>query len=241
MSGHSKWSQIKRKKAVTDTKRGLMFMRLIREITIASRLGGADPEGNSRLRLAIETARKSSMPNDNIKRAIARGSGDDGGSTLEELLYEAYGPGGVAIMIEVATDNRNRTIGDMRHLITKYGGNLGESGSVGWMFAKRGTILIAKKGQSEDKLLTIALEAGADDLSTTDPDYYEVSTAPEQFESVLKVITAAGIAIEEEKVGLMASTHTKIGGAEAEKVIKLLDALEENDDVQNVYSNAEFE
>ncbi len=241
MSGHSKWSQIKRKKAVTDTKRGLMFTRLIREITIASRLGGPDLEGNARLRLAVEKARKSSMPNDNIKRAIARGAGDDGGSSLEELLYEAYGPGGVAIMIEVATDNRNRTIGDMRHLIGKYGGNLGESGSVNWMFSKHGTILIPKQGQSEDKLLAIALEAGANDLNTNDPEYYEISTAPEQFESVLKAITTAGIPVEEEKVGLIASTHTKVGGAEAEKVLKLLEALEEYDDVQNIYSNAEFE
>ncbi len=240
MSGHSRWAQIKRKKAVTDTKRGQMFTRLIKEIVISSRLGGADLEGNARLRLAVEKARKSSMPNDNIKRAIARGAGGDGAAAFEELTYEAYGPGGVAIMIEAATDNRNRTIGEIRHITSKYGGNVGESGSVGWMFAKKGIIIIPKEGQDEDKLLNIALDAGADDLKTNDPEYFEIQTTPEQFESVLKAINNAGIPIEDDKVGLIASTIVKVKEADAEKLSKLIEMLEENEDVQNVYSNAEY-
>jgi len=240
MSGHSRWAQIKRKKAVTDTKRGQMFTRLIKEITIAARLGGPDLEGNARLRIAVERARKSSMPVDNIKRAITRGSGGEGGAGFEELTYEAYGPGGVAIIIETATDNRNRTIGEMRHIISKYGGNLGESGSVGWMFAKKGIIVIPKAGQDEDKLLTIALDAGADDLKTDDPDYFEIQTSPDQFEKVLNAINEAKIPVEEEKVGLIASTLVKVEGNDSEKLMKLLEAIEENEDVQNVYSNAEF-
>jgi YebC/PmpR family DNA-binding regulatory protein len=240
LSGHSKWAQIKRKKAVTDAKRGQMFTRLIKEIVIASRLGGPDLEGNARLRLAVERARKSSMPNDNIKRAIARGSGGEGGSAFEELTYEAYGPGGVAIMIETATDNRNRTIGEMRHITGKYGGAMADSGSVGWMFTKKGIIIIPKAGLDEDKLLTIALDAGADDLKTEDPDYFEIQTSPEQFEAVLKAISAASIPVEEDKVGLIASNLVKVEGAELEKLMKLLEMIEENEDVQNVYSNAEF-
>jgi YebC/PmpR family DNA-binding regulatory protein len=240
MSGHSRWAQIKRKKSVTDTKRGQMFTRLIKEITIAARLGGPDLDGNARLRLAVERARKSSMPNDNIKRAITRGSGGEGASAFEELTYEAYGPGGVAIMIETATDNRNRTIGEMRHIISKYGGSLGESGSVGWMFAKKGIIVIAKAGQDEDKLLTIALDAGADDLRSDDPDYFEIQTSPESFEKVLNAINGEKIPVEEEKVGLIASNLVKVDGADAEKLEKLLEMIEENEDVQNVYSNADF-
>ncbi len=240
MSGHSKWSQIKRKKAVTDGKRGQMFTRLGKEIAISARLGGSDPEGNARLRLAIERARKSSMPNDNIKRAIARGSGAEGSAAFEELTYEGYGPGGVAIMIEAATDNRNRTIAEMRHILTKHGGNIGESGSVGWMFSKKGIIVIPKAGQEEDKILTIALEAGADDLITGDPEYFEIQTSPEQFENVLKSINEASLPVEEDKVGLIASTQVKVENEEAEKLMKLLEMLEENEDVQNVYSNAEF-
>jgi YebC/PmpR family DNA-binding regulatory protein len=240
MSGHSRWAQIKRKKAVTDTKRGQMFTRLIKEIVISSRLGGSDIEGNARLRLAVEKARKSSMPNDNIKRAIARGTGGDGAAAFEELTYEAYGPGGVAIIIETATDNKNRTIGEIRHITSKYGGNVGESGSVGWMFTKKGIIVIPKAGQDEDKILSIALDAGADDLKTEDPEYFEIQTTPEQFESVLKAINNAEIPVEDDKVGLIASTTVKVEEADAEKLSKLIEMLEENEDVQNVYSNAEF-
>ncbi|HYM35302.1 MAG TPA: YebC/PmpR family DNA-binding transcriptional regulator, partial [Steroidobacteraceae bacterium] len=170
MSGHSKWSQIKRKKAVVDSKRGQMFTRLIKEITIAARLGGPDIDGNARLRLAVERARKSSMPNDNIKRAISRGAGSEGGAGFEELTYEVYGPGGVAIIIEAATDNRNRTIGELRHILGKYNATLGDTGSVGWMFSKRGIILVPRAGHDEDELLGVVLEAGAEDLKTDDPD-----------------------------------------------------------------------
>jgi YebC/PmpR family DNA-binding regulatory protein len=240
MSGHSRWSQIKRKKGITDTKRGQMFTRLGKEISIASRLGGTDPEGNARLRLAIERARKSSMPNDNIKRAIAKGAGGEGATTYEELTYEAYGPGGVAIIIETATDNRNRTIAEVRHLLSKYGGNLGESGSVNWMFAKKGIIVIAKSAVDEDKLLSIALDAGADDLKTEDPEYYEIQTSPDWFEKVLKAVTDAHIPVEEDKVGLIAENLVKVEAADAEKLSKLIEMIEENEDVQNVYYNAEF-
>lgn len=217
-----------------------MFTRLGKEISIASRLGGTDPEGNARLRLAIERARKSSMPNDNIKRAIAKGAGGEGAAAYEELTYEAYGPGGVAIIIETATDNRNRTIAEVRHLLSKYGGNLGESGSVNWMFAKKGIIVIAKSAVEEDRLLTIALEAGADDLKTDDQDYFEIQTSPEQFENVLKAVGDAAIPIEEEKVGMIASTLVKVEEPDSEKLAKLIEMIEENEDVQNVYYNAEF-
>ena len=217
-----------------------MFTRLIKEIVIASRLAGPDLEGNARLRLAVERARKSSMPNDNIKRAIARGSGGEGAAAFEELTYEAYGPGGVAIMIETATDNRNRTIGEMRHILSKYGGNIGESGSVGWMFSKKGIIVIPKAGQDENRILSIALDDGADDLKTEDPEYFEIQTIPDQFEKVLNAINAAGIPVEEEKVGLIASTLVKVEAVDAEKLMKLIEMIEENQDVQNVYSNAEF-
>jgi YebC/PmpR family DNA-binding regulatory protein len=238
MSGHSKWSQIKRKKAITDGKRGYMFTRMIKEIMIATRLGGPEPDGNARLRLAIERARKASMPNDNIKRAIARGSGADGGAALEELTYEVYGPGGVAIMVEAATDNRNRTIGEIRHIIGKYNATLGDSGSVGWMFTKRGIILVPKDGHNEDELFAIALEAGADDLKTEDPDFFEIDTTPEQFESVMKTLAAANIPVEDDKVGLVASNLVAVDEATSLKLQKLLEALEDNEDVQNVYSNA---
>ncbi|MBS1902247.1 MAG: YebC/PmpR family DNA-binding transcriptional regulator [Bacteroidetes bacterium] len=240
MSGHSKWSQIKRKKAIVDGKRGQMFTRMIKEIMIAARLGGPDPDGNARLRLAIERARKASMPNDNIKRAIARGSGADGGAALEELTYEVYGPGGVAIMVEAATDNRNRTIGEIRHIIGKYNATLGDSGSVGWMFTKRGIILVPKEGHNEDELLAIVLDAGADDLKTDDPEFFEIDTTPEQFESVMNALAAANIPIEEDKVGLVASNLVAIDEHISERLQKLLEALEDNEDVQNVYSNAQF-
>jgi len=240
MSGHSRWAQIKRKKAVTDTKRGQMFTRLGKEISIAARLGGGDLEGNARLRLAVERARKSSMPNDNIKRAIAKGTGTAGGAAIEELVYEAYGPGGVAIMIETATDNRNRMIGEMRHILIKYGGTLGESGSVGWMFSKRGIIVVPKAGQDEDTLLSIALDAGADDLKTEDPDYFEIQTSPDQFEPVLTALQKQNIPVEEDKIGLVASNLVASSGDDAEKLQKLLEALEDNDDVQSVYTNADF-
>ncbi len=238
MSGHSKWSQIKRKKAITDGKRGKMFTRLIKEIQIASRLGGPDPTGNPRLRFAIETAKKSSMPADNITRAVARGAGLDGSAALEELTYEIYGPGGVAIIVETATDNKNRTVADIRHITSKCGGNLGDTGSVAWMFAKRGLISIPREGAIEDDLMLAALDAGAEDVSSDD-EYYEVQTAPDKFESVRTTLDKL-YTIEEARIAMVAANLVKVEGDAAEKVIKILDMLDDNDDVQNVFSNAEI-
>ena len=241
MSGHSKWSQIKRKKAVTDRNRGRLFTRFIREIQIAAREGGGDPEGNPRLRFAIEQAKKNSMPADNIKRAVARGAGGEGGTALVEGSYELYGPSGVAIIVETATDNKNRTVGEIRHVLGKFGGNLGESGSVSWMFAKMGTITIPHDATSEDKLLELVLDAGADDLRTDDPDFYEVRTAPEQFAHVRDALVKANVPIEEAKISMIPGNLVPVAGAGADKLLKLLDALEDNDDVQNVFSNADID
>ncbi len=241
MSGHNKWSQIKRKKAVTDGRRGQLFTRLIREIQISAREGGGDPEGNPRLRFAIEQAKKNSMPSDNIKRAIARGAGGEGAEVLVEGSYEVYGPGGVAIIIETATDNKNRTINDIRHAVSKYGGNLGESGSGSWMFAKTGTIHIPLSAIAEDQLLELALEAGADDLKTDDPDFFEVRTSPADFDRVRDELVKHKIAIEEAKIAMVPANIVAISGHDATKLLTLLDAIEEIDDVQNVYSNADID
>ena len=248
MSGHSKWAQIKRKKAVTDRNRGRLFTRLIREIQIAARLGGGDPEGNPRLRFAIEQAKKNSMPADNIKRAVARGAGGEGAAALVEGAYEIYGPGGVAIIVETATDNKNRTVGEIRHVLGKFGGNLAESGAVSWMFAKTGTIFVSRsvvgagdRSSAEERLLELALEAGADDLLTDDPDFFEVRTSPEDFERVRERIAAAGIAIEDAKVAMLPANMVAISGAEGARLVRLIEALEENDDVQNVFSNADID
>jgi YebC/PmpR family DNA-binding regulatory protein len=241
MSGHSKWSQIKRKKAVTDRNRGRLFTRFIREIQIAAREGGGDPAGNPRLRFAIEQARKNSMPADNIKRAIARGAGGEGAEALVEGTYEVYGPAGVAIIVETATDNKNRTVGEIRHIIGKYGGNLAESGSVGWMFIKAGTITVPRSALEEDRLLELALDAGADDLKTEDPDFFEVRTSPEEFGKVRDKLVHANVPIEDAKVAMIPSNLVAIAGSDAEKLMKLIEALEDNDDVQNVYSNADID
>jgi YebC/PmpR family DNA-binding regulatory protein len=241
MSGHSKWSQIKRKKAITDGKRGKLFTRMIREIQIAAREGGGDPAGNPRLRFAIEQARKNSMPADNIKRAVARGSGADGGEAFVEGTYELYGPAGVALIVETATDNKNRTVGEIRHILSKYGGNLGESGSVSWMFTKAGTITVPRNAIAEEKLLELALEAGAEDLVTDDPDFFEVRTAPEDFAAVRDALVNANISIEDAKVSMIAANLVPVAGGDASKVIKLIEALEDNDDVQDVFSNADID
>ncbi|MDP4200331.1 MAG: YebC/PmpR family DNA-binding transcriptional regulator [Bacteroidota bacterium] len=241
MSGHSKWSQIKRKKAITDRNRGRLFTRFIREIMIAAREGGGDPTGNPRLRFAIEQARKNSMPADNIKRAIARGAGGEGGAALVEGAYEVYGPAGVAIIVETATDNKNRTIGEIRHVLSKFGGNLGESGSVSWMFTKAGTITVPRTAASEDKLLELALDAGAEDLKTDDPDFFEIRTAPSDFGKVRDALVNANISIEEAKVSMIAENLVPISGADATKLVSLMEALEDNDDVQNVFSNADID
>jgi YebC/PmpR family DNA-binding regulatory protein len=241
VSGHSKWSQIKRKKAVTDRNRGRLFTRLIREIQIAAREGGGDLDGNPRLRFAIEQAKKNSMPADNIKRAVLRGSGGEGAEALVEGSYEIYGPGGVAIIVETATDNKNRTVGEIRHVLGKFGGNLGDSGSVSWMFTKVGTITIARSATHEDKLLELALDAGADDLRTDDPELYEVRTSPEEFGRVRDALVRAEVPIEEAKVSMIAGNLVPVSGNDAVKLMKLLETLEENDDVQNVFSNADID
>ncbi len=240
MSGHSKWSSIKHKKAARDAKRGKVFTKLIKEITIAARLGGGDPGANPRLRTAIVTAKAQSMPNDNIDRAIKKGVGELGGGALEEISYEGYGPGGVAIIVEVVTDNRNRVVAELRHMLARHGGNLGESGCVAWMFRKRGVITIDKGAAEEDKLIELALEAGADDV-TSDADGYQVLTAPEHFSAVREALERAGIAIANAEIAKLPETTVKVSGHTAEQVLKLMEELEDHDDVQGVAANFEMD
>ena len=240
MSGHSKWSSIKHKKAARDAKRGKVFTKLIKEITIAARLGGGDPGANPRLRTAIVTAKAQSMPNDNIDRAIKKGVGELGGGALEEISYEGYGPGGVAIIAEVFTDNRNRVVAELRHMLSRHGGNLGESGCVAWMFRKRGVITIEKGAAEEDKLIELALEAGADDV-TSDADGYQVLTAPEHFSAVREALERAGIAIANAEIAKLPETTVKVSGHTAEQVLKLMEELEDHDDVQGVAANFEMD
>jgi YebC/PmpR family DNA-binding regulatory protein len=236
MSGHSKWSSIKHKKAARDQKRGKVFTKLIKEITIAARLGGGDLNGNPRLRTAVAAAKAQSMPNDNIDRAIKKGTGELGGARLEEVTYEGYGPGGVAIMVDTLTDNRNRVVAELRFMFTRHGGNLGENGCVGWMFKKRGVITVEKSVADEDRLLEIALEAGADDM-TTDGEAYQVLTAPEKFGAVREAIDKAGIAVAQAEVTRIPENTVSISGHGAEQVLKLIEDLEDHDDVQSVASN----
>ena len=240
MSGHSKWATIKHKKGALDAKRGKIFTRLIKEITIAAKQGGGDPDGNPRLRGAIAAAKAENMPADNIKRAIQRGTGELEGVSYEEITYEGYGPGGVAIIVEVLTDNKNRAVSEIRHAFSKNGGNLGESNSVSWMFTKKGVITIAKSAANEDKLTEIALEAGADDLSD-EGDTWEVITGPKEFEPVVEAIKAAGIAPEHAEVTMIASTYQKLEGTQASAMMRLLETLEDLDDTQNVYTNFDMD
>ena len=240
MSGHSKWSTIKRKKGAADAKRGKIFTKLIKEITIAAREGGGDPSVNPRLRLAVDNAKASNMPADNIDRAIKKATGELEGVTYHELTYEGYGPGGVAILVEAATDNKNRTVAEIRHLFSKNGGNMGENGSVAWMFDKKGIITLPTQDKSEEEIMDIVLEAGAEDLQTEE-DFFEIQTALESFESVRKALLAKNLTIENASLQWIAKNTVTIGSNEAEKVMNLIEALEENDDVQNVYSNADFD
>ena len=235
MSGHSKWATIKHKKGALDAKRGKIFTRLIKELTIAARAGG-DPDGNPRLRTAIAAAKAENMPADNIKRAIQRGTGEIEGVNYEEITFEGYGPGGVAVIVEVTTDNRNRAVSEVRHAFSKNGGNLGESNSVSWMFSKKGLIAVPKADADEDKLMGIALEAGADDIRDED-EVWEVLTAPAAFEAVSGAIKSAGIKPSMAEVTMIASTYTKLEGPAVGQMVRLLEALEDQDDVQNVYSN----
>jgi len=240
MSGHSKWSTIKRKKGAADEKRGKMFTKLIKEITIAAREGGGDPGANPRLRLAVDNAKAANMPADNIERAIKKATGELEGVIFLELTYEGYGPSGVAVLVEVATDNKNRTVAEVRHLFSKYNGSLGENGSVAWMFDRKGVITLPTQDKTEDDIMDIVLEAGAEDLHTEE-DFFEVQTDLESFDRVRKALLANELQIENASLQWIAKNVVKVNGEDAEKVIKLIDALDENDDVQNVFSNADFE
>jgi YebC/PmpR family DNA-binding regulatory protein len=240
MSGHSKWATIKHKKGATDAKRGKIFTRLIKEITIAAKGGGGDPDGNPRLRTAILAAKAENMPAENIKRAIQRGTGELEGLSYEEIVYEGYGPGGVAIMVEVLTDNKNRAVSEIRHAFMKNNGNLGESGSVSYLFSKKGLIIVDKAKVNEDKLTEIALEAGADDLSD-EGDTWEVITGPKEFDAVLEAIKAADIKPEHAEVTMIASTYQKLEGNQATAMMRLLEVLEDLDDTQNVYTNFDMD
>jgi len=240
MSGHSKWHSIKHKKGAIDAKRGRMFTKLIKEITIAARIGGGDAEGNPRLRKAIADAKEVNMPADNIKRAVQKGTGELEGGQLEELQYEGYGPGGVALIVEVVTDNRNRTVSEIRHVFSKNGGNMSEAGSVAWMFSKKGYIAIEKSKGDEDMLMTLAIDAGADDF-TSDESNYEIYTTPEAFEKVLNSVKAKGIQPQTAEVSMIPQNYVKVEGKTAQQLVKLMEALEEHDDVQHVYANFDIE
>ena len=236
MSGHSKWSQIKHKKAKTDSVRGKVFTKLIREITIASRQGGPDPNGNPRLRLAIQTAKEANMPADNITRAIKKGAGELEGQMLEEWSYEGYGPAGVALIIDVVSDNRNRTTSEVRHALTKHNGNLGENGAVAWNFETKGVITVDRKGLDEDTIMSAALEAGAADVSD-EGEVWEVYTDPTELSVVSEALKKGGIATRSAEVLRVPKTYVKLDGEDARKVIKLVEMLEELDDVQRVSAN----
>jgi YebC/PmpR family DNA-binding regulatory protein len=235
MSGHSKWATIKHKKGALDAKRGKIFTRLIREISMAAK-GGGDPDKNPRLRKAITDAKAENMPADNIKRAIQRGTGELPGVSYEELSLEGYGPGGVAVLAELSTDNRNRTVSEVRHIFTKHGGNLGEAGSVNWMFHKKGDITVPKSVAKEDDLMNIVLEAGAEDLRE-DGENWEVLTDPHTFEAVVEALKKANIQPATAEVGMLPQNYNKLEGQAATQMIRLVEALEEHDDVQHVYSN----
>jgi YebC/PmpR family DNA-binding regulatory protein len=239
MSGHSKWATIKHKKGALDAKRGKIFTRLIKEITIAAKAGG-DPDGNPRLRTAILAAKAENMPADNIKRAIQRGTGELEGATYEEVTFEGYGPGGVAVLVDVLTDNRNRAVSEIRHAFSKNGGNLGEAGSVKFMFAKKGLIAVEKSAATEEQLMDMVLEHGGEDLKD-EGDTWEMITDPGSYETVSSAVKAAGIPTVMSEVTMIASTYNKLEGAAAAQMVRLLEALEELDDVQNVHSNFDMD
>lgn len=240
MSGHSKWATIKRKKAVTDAKRGRLFTQIIKEITIAARMGGGDPKANPRLRLAVDKAKGANMPADNIKRAIMKGTGELPGTVYEDVSYEGYGPGGVALIIESVTDNKNRTVSEIRHILERHNGKLGAANSVAWMFHKKGLIRLPKAGNDEEQLLTIALDAGAEDMSAEE-DVFEIYTPPDKFESVKQALESKGIKPEEAEIQMIPENMVKVEGKDAEQVLKLMESLEEHEDVQHVYANFDID
>lgn len=240
MSGHSKWATIKHKKGALDAKRGKIFTRLIKEITIAAKGGGGDPDGNPRLRTAILAAKAENMPAENIKRAIQRGTGELEGVSYEEVTFEGYGPGGVAVLVDVLTDNRNRAVSEVRHAFSKNGGNMGETGSVKFMFSKKGVIAVEKSAASEEQLMDIVLEHGGEDLND-EGDTWEIITEPHSYEAVLAAVRAAKIPTVMSEVTMVASTYTKLEGPAANQMIRLLEAMEDLDDVQNVHSNFDMD
>ncbi len=240
MSGHNKWSSIKHKKGAADAKRGKIFTKLIREITVAAREGGGDADGNPRLRTAIAAAKADNMPKDNIERAIKKGTGELEGSTYEEAYYEGYGPGGVAILIESLTDNRNRTVSEIRHVLTKYNGSMGEAGCVSWMFDKKGSVSVDKEAIEEERLMELALEAGADDIQDSD-DEWTVMTDPSVLEDVRTAMEDAGLTIKLAEITMVPQNTIKLDKDKAEKMLKLMDMLEDQDDVQNVYANFDID
>jgi YebC/PmpR family DNA-binding regulatory protein len=240
MSGHSKWHSIKHKKAAADSKRGRIFTRLIKEMTAAARGGGGDPDSNPRLRLAVATAKAANMPADNIKKAIMRGTGELPGVSYEDVNYEGYGPGGVAIFMHVLTDNRNRTVAELRHILSKNGGNLGETGCVGWMFERKGYFVVEKSAADEEKLLELALGAGADDMRE-DGNNFEILTAPESFEVVRAALEKEGIQTVAAEISMMPQNHIKLEGKNAQTMLKLMEALEDHEDIQNVWANFDID
>ena len=240
MSGHSKWSSIKHKKAARDAKRGKVFTKLIKEITIAARLGGGDINANPRLRTAVLTAKAQSMPNDNIDRAIKKGTGELGGGQLEQVVYEGYGPAGVALIIDVLTDNRNRTVSEIRFMLSRVGGNLGESGCVAWMFKKRGVITVERGAADEDRLIEVALEAGADDV-VSDSDSFQVMTPPDHLSMVRDALEKAQVPMVNAELTMIPENTVKLTGHQAEQVLKLMEDLEDHDDVQSVSANFDID
>lgn len=244
MAGHSKWKNIRLHKGKADVERGKIFGKLSREITIATRMGGGVVDSNPRLRLAIEKARAASMPVDNIKRALQKGTGELGGESYEEVVYEGYGPGGVAVLVECATDNRNRTVADLRHLFSRFGGNLGESGSVAWQFARKGVLLVAAEGLEEDAVLDAVLEAGGEDMSSTndgETESFEIIASTEVLSAVRLELEARGMTISSEEVAMIAQNTVQPDAAQSTPLLKLLNAIEDHDDVQRVATNATFD
>jgi YebC/PmpR family DNA-binding regulatory protein len=239
MSGHSKWSSIKHKKAVKDARRGKLFTKLIREITVAARMGGGDINANPRLRTAVLTARSNSMPGDNIERAIRKGTGDLDGVAYEDVTYEGYGPGGVAILVQAVTDNRNRTVAELRRLFSRHGGNLGENGCVAWMFAMKAVVAVPKRSVTEERLMEIVLEAGADDLGDSG-ETFEVVAAPERLGDLRDALERASIPVDSAEVSMVPQNTVDVAGKDAEATVKLLEALEDADDVQSVSANVQF-
>ncbi len=237
MSGHSRWAGIKHKKGLTDAKRGKLFTKIIREIVIAAKIGGGAPESNPRLRKAMDDAREANMPADNMKKAIQRGTGELPGAIYEELVYEGYGPSGVALIVNVTTDNKNRTAGEIRRIFSQHGGNMGETGSVGWMFSTKGIFIIEKSKTTEDQLMTVALDAGAEDINSDDPESFEVTTQPADFEKVKKALEAVEVPVVSAEVTMLPKTYVKLSGAAAQQMLALMNDLEDHDDVKNVHAN----